>query len=308
MQSYNITYVIVSFNSDPYLEKSIVSAIKFSRKNDRIFIIDNNSQDKSREIISRLQSSNERIESVFLDKNVGFGAGNNVALKKINSNWFFLLNSDAWLVDDSVSMAVDIINKESNIAIAGIPLVFPNNKPQTYAYPFSSSRKWLLQLLKGREIVSFLCKVNIIKNLLLRLDIARNFILSQTENPHTDGSIRTVDWVCGASMLISGEFIKNFGGFDEKIFLYGEDEDICILAHQKDKKVVTVSVPPIVHVFGWGKNSFNQTVAELKYKSLKYFLIKHSSSILKRNLRLIILPLHVFGFMKSIKFLLKIKL
>ena len=104
-----------------------------------------------------------------------------------------------------------------------------------------------------------------------------------------------MDWVCGAAMVIQGKFIHAIGGFDANIFLYGEDEDLCISAHKKSLRVITIDIAPIVHVFGWGGNRFNQTVAELKYHSLQYFISKHFTGISALMMR-ILLPVQIFGW------------
>ena len=77
-------------------------------------------------------------------------------------------------------------------------------------------------------------------------------------------------------MIMSFDFVKSSGGFDPKIFLYGEDEDICIQAQNLGFLVETIETIPVVHKLGWNcRKSFSPRVASLKYNSLKYFITKN---------------------------------
>lgn len=48
----------------------------------------------------------------------------------------------------------------------------------------------------------------------------------------------TVDWVCGAFMMMSRETYRLVDGFDESYFLYCEDMDLCKRMHQHGYNVV----------------------------------------------------------------------
>jgi GT2 family glycosyltransferase len=96
-------------------------------------------------------------------------------------------------------------------------------------------------------------------------------------------------------MLLSHDFVRASGGFDPDIFLYGEDEDLCIQAHKYGFDVVTVTTTPIVHALGWGGKSFRPMVARMKYESLRYFISKNVKGSLNRLLMFALLPFYVYG-------------
>jgi len=301
---FKLAFVVVSFNSENDIEKCIRSAVQFMDESDCIVVVDNASSDNTKNILVALSDEIFQLKVVFLDNNIGFGSANNIGFKAVNAEWYFLLNADAWLIHDSVRDVVDVISSDSSIVICGLPLVFPNGQPQTYAYSFSSWRKWLLQIAGLRNIAVLLAKNKLFKKLMLTMPMARNFVLSSdrgaidlssdTYEPSFD--VNNVDWACGAAMLLRGDFLKSTGGFDPNIFLYGEDEDLCITAHKQGKRVVACDVFPVVHVFGWGKNSFNPVVARLKYDSLVYFIGKNISGKFNRVMMRMLLPIHVYGW------------
>jgi GT2 family glycosyltransferase len=84
-------------------------------------------------------------------------------------------------------------------------------------------------------------------------------------------SARKVDWVCGAAMLLREEVRTQLtGGFDPNIFLYGEDEDLCIETFKNGWQIEQLQVQPVIHELGWGKNRKQfKIVAKYKADSLK---------------------------------------
>lgn len=50
---------------------------------------------------------------------------------------------------------------------------------------------------------------------------------TQPENHDPMASVRKVSWVSGAAMLLDRQAISEIGGFDENIFLFSEDTDLC---------------------------------------------------------------------------------
>lgn len=141
--------------------------------------------------------------------------------------------------------------------------------------------------------------------LLQRLPYARDFVKNQ-KRPTLDitsinldkysNTIRNVDWVCGAGMVISKHFLKACDGFDSNIFLYGEDEDLCIKAHKQGYRVITADVAPVAHMLGWGGSGFNPIVSDLKFTSLSYFIQKNIHSRASRIAMKVLLPFYVYGY------------
>jgi GT2 family glycosyltransferase len=109
------------------------------------------------------------------------------------------------------------------------------------------------------------------------LPVSGSFLQTHSNELSSTPKIRDVDWVCGAAMVIRDETKKQLGGgFDPNIFLYGEDEDICIEAKHLGWKVQQINIEPVIHEFGWGKHKKTSTkVATLKAQSLGVFIDKH---------------------------------
>lgn len=307
---YDVAFVVVTYNAAQYIRKcveSIRAHFPASGRSYSIVIVDNASSDGTVDILTEIQETVAGVRVVLLEKNIGFGPANNVGFSTVPARRYALLNADAWMLADSVSPALAAMELRSEIAVCGLPLVFPDGSPQTYAFAFSSWKKWLLHLLGIRDLTLKLFHVRGLAPLLAYLPYGREFVRIHTREPldiahitvdKFSGALRPVDWVCGAAMLVDGDFIREVGGFDPAIFLYGEDEDLCIAAHRYGREVVIVDTAPIVHMLGWGVNRFNRRVADLKYESLRYFIRKDIDGPVARLLMTILLPLHVYGWFR----------
>lgn len=310
-QSYELLVIIVTFNSEKDIERclgSIANELAATRilADFKVCVVDNASSDGTKLILQRLAKIYDWLEVILLDHNIGFGSGNNHAMNAFNANTYFLLNADAWLIGDSLSPALARISTMPNIGVIGLPLVYPDGRPQTYSYRFSSWHRWVLSLLGARQIALKMLSMPMLRKLLVALPYTRSFATIHTMPPLNLSDPKELlesvtldsspaDWVSGASMLLSREFVKASGGFDPKIFLYGEDEDLCINAHRHGFAVETLKTIPIVHVLGWGKKNFRPAVARMKYTSLRYFIGKNIQNPLNRMLMRMLLPLYVYG-------------
>ena len=292
-----LAIITVSYNCISDLAALIASVDSYLCPELQLFIVDNNSDNETKEFIRDIQ--HPYITSFLLEENIGFGCANNVVFEKIDAESYFLLNLDAYVVDDKFINAIDLLQRNKDIGVIGLPLVYPDGSTQSYFYSFSTARKWLLQLFPFHRLISYILARRYLNFLLFFVRntnyVKRHFSSAREET----GVIQDVDWVCGASMVISKACVRATGGFDPNIFLYGEDEDFCIAAHKLNFRVVSYDICKIVHRFGWGSNGKDSVfVSSLKYKSLKYFVRKNTNSKVKMAIRLLVLPFHVFGLLR----------
>ena len=272
-----------------------------------VHVVDNASRDDTRAIVARLAEECPWLVLHEPGENLGFGPGNNVVLRNLKARAHVLLNADAWLVADSLTPALDYLAAHPKTGVIGLPLVFPDGSPQSHAFVSSAWHRWLLLLMGLRGLAKRLVGFAPTRKLMQLMPFARNFVANHGM-PGLDladpdalaasatGEDRPADWVAGAAMVLSPEFVAASGGFDPKIFLYGEDEDLCIQAHRLGFAVTTLRTVPIVHKLGWGGDGgFCPIVAQMKYDSLKYFIAKNVNGGVNRAMMRALLPLYVYG-------------
>ena len=182
-----ITIVTVTHNS----ESVIKNFLKNISKEFKLVVIDNNSQDNTRQILNDEKRTHKTL--YFNDKGLGFGAGANIGLRKINTKYILLINPDTKITKNNIEKLYAAAIKYDNAAILS-PLHVTE---------------------KGKKHVP-----------------ARNFFYNDQKknilNINNLSGDCSVEHLSGAIMFINKLYLDKIGYFDENFFLYYEDDDLCI--------------------------------------------------------------------------------
>lgn len=274
----DISIIIVTYNSGRFIAKCLDSLLAHGPRahSARIVVVDNASSDRTVEIVRRGYPQVELVES---GGNLGFGRGNNLGMAHAPARYYYLHNADAYLQENVLDAAIAHLDAHPRIGIAGLPLVYPDLSPQTAAYGRSTPLKWTLQELGVGRIAKAIAtgpRLGPLRAVLSRLPVARSYLASHAEGD-APRIVEDPDWVCGAALILREAVRTDLdGGFDPAIFLYGEDEDICLMARRKGWTIAQLDVTPVIHELGWGTDDRpSPTVARLKADSLRVFIDKH---------------------------------
>jgi GT2 family glycosyltransferase len=124
--------VVVTYNGSQWIKKCLNSLVNSSLKLD-ILVIDNNSNDKTLEII---RENFTQIKVFNLNKNLGFGKANNIGIRyaiENNADYIFLLNQDAWIEKDVIEILVNNAEKNPDYAILS-PMQYYNRNTLDYKF------------------------------------------------------------------------------------------------------------------------------------------------------------------------------
>lgn len=185
MSGKKLTIIVVTFESAGIINLCL-SRINLQKYD--VIVVDNNSSDKTVEIAKEILSESNIIK---LNQNSGFGRGNNAALRKVKTDYALILNPDAFMEEEDIEKAIQVLEKEPKIAIAG-------------AIPHKSK----------------LSKEGIITN---SEPISLSFATSTKET----SELYYTRFITGAGMFLRMSVFKKIGFFDEEFFLYCEDNEIC---------------------------------------------------------------------------------
>lgn len=94
IRSSSVTVVIVNWNSGELLRRCLNALVTQTHIPDRVVVIDNASSDNSFEVVTEFPA----FELIRNSSNLGFAAGNNLALHGCNTDFVALLNPDAFPV------------------------------------------------------------------------------------------------------------------------------------------------------------------------------------------------------------------
>ncbi|MBD2346112.1 glycosyltransferase family 2 protein [Anabaena subtropica] len=247
-----VSIILVNYNGADVLPDCLYSIEKFIPKDDcEVILVDNNSQDNSLDFVSQ---NFPDITIIKLQKNCGFGAGNNAGAKVARGKFLFLLNTDTVLTSNIFPPIIDLIENSLNVGIIGTKLLFPDKSFQiSFAYKVG---------IKGEYKTSRLYKSIQEKSQLIRLET--NF----QEN-------KEVDFVTGAAFFIRTDLFKSLGGFDEKFFMYFEDSDLCQRVQNQGYKILYTPNVSLIHIRGHSMKKNTNAMAVEYRRSQLYFYQKH---------------------------------
>lgn len=240
----NISIIIVNYRTPDLTQACIDSIYTHTKGVDfEIIVVDNCSDDES---VDRL-SKDHRIKLIVSTQNGGFGYGNNLGMKAAQGKYFFLLNSDTLLVNNAIKEFYDYAERHDPKTLYGCYLIGDDG---TYRGSF--------HYFPALTISSFL----------------RRLFHKQDYTP--DYTNREVECICGADMFIPRTAIEECGGFDENIFLYGEEGELQLRMAKAGYKRMLISSPKIIHLEG-KSSSENEKKRLIRQQSHFYVLKKYMS-------------------------------
>ena len=226
--------IIVNYNSLPWITKTLDSLYKYyipySKYNVIVTVVDNASSDNSVEIIEQIYP---RINLIKSSKNLGFGAGNNLALKKTTAEYIMLLNSDTELTEKSkdIDSLIDMLENNNRIGIITPKLLLTNGKIELACHRGEPTLLDCFFYFFGFEKI--FPKVKFFTHYhLLHKDL---------------NTIHEVDAVTGACIITKFQYFKENGFFDERYFMYSEDMDLCKKYREKGYEIIYNPTVEIIH-------------------------------------------------------------
>ena len=221
----DVDIVIVSFNTREDLVACLASldAHRPARLN-QIIVVDNASTDGS---VQAVRSRFRDVEMIALDRNVGFGAANNVALGRQGAPLVLLLNSDTLVPAGAIDRLASRLDATGAVA-AGPRLIDGHGRPEISFGPMLSPLAELRQ-----QTWQWVASAD--------TDFARRAVANHL------GRERTVDWVTGACLLLRRDAARAAGFFDERYFVYEEDVDLCAALRARGGRILFTPRAEVVH-------------------------------------------------------------
>jgi GT2 family glycosyltransferase len=257
MPKLDLSIITVSFNTREILTNCIKSIVKYTKGiTYEIIVVDNDSKDGSIERIKELEKKYPQVRFVDAKANVGFGKANNLGAKKAKGEYLLLLNSDTLIFDNAIKESLDNLKKLSDVGVYSCKLLNADKTVQASGghFPtFGNVFAWQFFIddlpFIGSLIPSFHPQLS-----------------SYNRN-------RQMDWITGAFMIIPKDVYDQVDGFDENIFMYTEEMELCFRLRKLGYKTVYQISPSIIHLGGASGGSVFALTSEIK--NMIYFWKKH---------------------------------
>jgi GT2 family glycosyltransferase len=177
----NLSVVIVSFHS----EDVIHNCIKSIKDKIEITVVENSG---NKDFTRKLEEKYKNVKCILPPKNLGMGAGNNLGLNHINTDYVFILNPDVILKKNTIEEIIIASKKIENFGI--IAPISDNLKYPNY------------KIDKKNELPNFI-------------------------DPFKVDSVDGFAMILNLRKLKKVDQFKDNNFFDENIFLYLENDDLC---------------------------------------------------------------------------------
>lgn len=189
---------IVNYRSRRYLERclaTLVADLDGSGVDYEINLLENASGEELADLEPRFRAC--RVFSA--PRNLGFGGGHNLLAAETAAPNLLILNPDVELIEpETGKRLLGALAAEESVKVVGPKLVGRSGEAQRYDHARLHGLRAQLALRGGHSYW---------RETVLRQDAA---------------------WVSGAVMLVEHDVFAEIHGFDEKLFLYKEDEDLCL--------------------------------------------------------------------------------
>jgi hypothetical protein len=248
---YDIVVSIVTYKNNPDILLKAINSILNSKLNIKIYIVDN-SHDEQISSICR----EKHLDYVSNDKNLGFGAAHNIAIRNSEglSKYHLVLNPDIFFECGVLEKIFVFMQANKDIGLLMPKVCYPDGSIQ-----------YLCKLLPAPlDLFLRRSNVKILNNFFReRLD---NYVLRFTGYQR----IMDVPHLSGCFMFLRSEIFAKVGIFDERFFMYLEDVD---LSRRINKYYRTVFYPEVSIIHHYAKDSYHNCSLfwHHVFSAVKYF-------------------------------------
>ncbi|MBN2863946.1 MAG: glycosyltransferase family 2 protein [Bacteroidales bacterium] len=270
--------VILNWNGIEYLRMFLPKVIEYTmNETTDLYVADNGSTDGSADWVA---SNHKDVKLIRFEKNYGFSGGYNLALEKINAEYFALLNSDIEVTEGWLEPLIKHLDENPDTASCQ-PKIRSYHHKEYFEYAGAAGGfidKYGYPLCRGR----ILTKIEKDKG--------------QYDSP------AYIFWSTGACMAIRSEIWKKCGGFDPDFFAHMEEIDLCWRIHRAGYRVSFVSGSEVYHVGGGALPYSSPFKTYLNFRNSLFLLYKNLPD---KNLRKIMFIRKLLDGLAALFFLFK---
>ena len=266
----DLVVVTVSYNTRDLLAdclESVLVGLHRSGLDGEVWVVDNASADGSPEMVRQRFAA---VRLIAHDENLGFAAGNNLALRVMGfgqgtrPRHVLFLNPDTRVIGDALGELIRFLDSTPEAGAAGARLVHGDGSFQHSAFAFPG----LMQILLDFFPLNY-------RLLNSRLNGRYPQRLYEAGQPFE------VDHPLGAALMVRGETLAQVGSFDERFFMYCEEIDLCRRIKAAGWRIYCLPRAEIVHLVAQSTRQFRDRMFVALWRSRFLMLGKHHSAVFR---------------------------
>ncbi len=257
----DLSIVIINWRSVDYLRECLQSIFALTLGIEfEVLVADNASYDGCDRL---LRDSFPEVRFLQLEDNFGFAKANNRAAATAKGRYIVYLNPDTRILTNAMAGMTRFLDTHRGHDAVGCRIEAPDGSIQrTCARTFPTPLRQF--------------------NALAMLDrlFPRSPMFSSVELNYWDHrDSRDIDCLSGACMMVRRETVERLGGFDERLFMYGEDVDLCYRIRQGGGAIHYLASERVLHYGAGssppGKATAQARVAVMQRHANHFFMRKH---------------------------------
>lgn len=264
--------LLVVTNEASHLSVLCNSLANQNYKNIKLFVLDNNCEDNSIDIIKAFFPDTLLFH---VDERAGFAEGNNLLASeaiKFGCELLFTLNPDIELHENCINSLVKLINTDEKIS-AVAPICF-----------YGRADKNL------NKIQFYASKIDFNSRTSISLNANQTFIEGKFPKEIE------VNIVGGGITFIKTNVVKEIGLFDERYYIYGEEVDLGFRSYRAGYKMMVTSEAKVWHHHDWSQQNKKTFYFSYYYMNRAKFLYFIKYNLLKPLIIMLLKELMLFPF------------
>ena len=267
----DLSIIIVSFNTKEITKKCLLNLQKNFQKYPlkyEVIVIDNSSDDGSKEMLIDFNKKWTDLKLIFSDKNEGYGKANNLGTAKAKGRFILYLNSDAIVSDIDFTDIISLFESHNDIGALTVKVLLPNGKIDPASHRGFPTIWHSLSYFFGLE------------KLFAKVPLINKFFGGYHLSYLDLNTVHQIDSGTGAFFFLRKETVDKIGGFDKDFFMYGEDLEMAYQIKKMGMKIYYYPLWEVIHLKY--SSGFKTTDKKIKsntrlhfYKSMKIFYKKH---------------------------------
>lgn len=263
----DLSIIVLSFNTKEIthdcLRSLLDSLSRLKKHTAEVIVVDNNSEDGSPEMLKKLP-----VKTILLDKNLGFGGANNVALKEAKGKYILYLNSDVMQKDVDYDELLTYMDNHPDVGILTLKLILESGNIDPASHRgFPTIWRSFTYFTKLEKLFGTIPGLN-------KLFGGYHLTYLPLNTTHE------IESPSGAFFLTRKAILDRIGGYDETFFMYGEDLDLAYRIKELGYKAIYYPKAVALHLkYKSGIKTGNQAVRtrirKHFYKSMGIFYDKH---------------------------------
>ena len=241
--------ILVSYNTYTLTVEAVSSALAAAASlSHEVIVVDNASPDRSADRLREAFAQDSRVHVIANEENRGFSAANNQGAARASGRNLFFLNPDTIVHGDAIHTLSLFLDAHPEVGAIGPLVLNPDGSHQVSTSNMDSYASIL----------------------------ARSFPL-RPRQPERSATPRQVDIINGCALALRRRSFDAVGGWDERYFMYAEENELCMALLRNE--LVNVQVPSAVITHYGGQSSTDRYVEQQLLASQSYvaFLKRHHS-------------------------------